>query len=36
MTITNEENQAIIGRASINDIEAILSTPMVEIGRAHV
>ena len=30
MTITNEENQAIIGRASINDIEAILSTPMVD------
>jgi hypothetical protein len=30
MTITSEENQAIIGRASINDIEAILSTPLVD------
>jgi len=30
MTITNTENQAIIGRASINDIEAILATPLVD------
>jgi len=30
MTITHEENEAIIGRASINDIEAILSTPLVD------
>ncbi|MGA1506754.1 MAG: ferritin-like domain-containing protein [Ilumatobacteraceae bacterium] len=30
MTITHEENEAIIGRASINDIEAILATPLVD------
>jgi hypothetical protein len=28
--ISSEENQAIIGRASINDIEAILDTPLVD------
>ena len=48
MTITGEENRTIIGRDEINDVEAILATPMVdpdevlhvvkneEIGRAHV
>ena len=30
MTITSQENQAIIGRDSINDIDAILSTPLVD------
>jgi hypothetical protein len=30
MTLTHEENEAIIGRASINDIEAILSVPMTD------
>ena len=30
MTITGEENRSIIGRDDINDVEAILSTPMVD------
>ncbi|MEY4184308.1 MAG: hypothetical protein RIS07_711 [Actinomycetota bacterium] len=30
MTITGEENRGIIGRDEINDVEAILSTPMVD------
>ena len=30
MTITGEENRSIIGRDEINDVEAILSTPMVD------
>ena len=30
MTITGEENRSIIGRDQINDVEAILSTPMVD------
>ena len=30
MTITGEENRAIIGRDEINDVEAILATPMVD------
>ena len=30
MTITGEENRTIIGRDEINDVEAILSTPMVD------
>ena len=30
MTITGEENRTIIGRDEINDVEAILATPMVD------
>ena len=30
MTITGEENRSIIGRDEINDVEAILSTPVVD------
>ena len=37
MTITSEENQAIIGRASINDIEAILSVANTDVDEVlHV
>ena len=34
MTVTHNDNETILGRAEINDIDAILEIPVVDLDRA--